>query len=107
MRPKGEVHLAVLEAVKAIATPERGASLRELAAYARVGLVTARYTAANLTRSGALVIIRTRRVTYRNRPIAEYSLPLDTAIDDAPMGAALGAALSVWHASPSTPENST
>lgn len=34
MRPKGEIHLALLKAVGELATPERGASLREIAARA-------------------------------------------------------------------------
>lgn len=100
MRPKGEVHLALIEAVRALATPERGASLRELAAHACVGLVAARYTLHYLVRSGALVIVRTRRVPYRNRPVSEYALPLDALPDDAPMGFALAAAMSAWHAGP-------
>ena len=101
MRPKGEVHLALIEAVKALATPDRGATLRELVAHSCVGLVAARHTLHYLVRSGALVIVRTRRVPYRNRPVSEYALPPDIAPDDMPTGFALGAAMSAWHASPS------
>ncbi len=107
VRPKGEVHLALLEAVKALATPDRGVSLREMAVHACVGLVAARNTLASMKRTGSLVIVRTRRVAYRNRPISEYALPPDAAPAVAPVGFALGAALSAWHASPSasTPED--
>ncbi|UOB06905.1 hypothetical protein [[Acidovorax] ebreus] len=75
MRPRGEVHLALLRAVGELATPERGATLREVAAHAGVGRQAATYTMGNLRRYGAVVIARTRRVSYRNRPVAEYALP--------------------------------
>eukprot|EP01041_Mallomonas_annulata_P032564 gene32564-55060_t len=75
MRPKGEIHLALLKAVGELATPERGASLREVAARACVGIAAARHTMHYLHRSGAVVIARTRRVEYRNRPVSEYALP--------------------------------
>lgn len=53
----------------------------------------------NLKRSGAVVIARTRRVEYRNRPVSEYALPapeIATAADASPWGV-LGAALTGWH----------
>ncbi|HRP21585.1 MAG TPA: hypothetical protein PK925_13245 [Alicycliphilus sp.] len=74
-RPRGEVHLALLRAVQELATPERGVTVREAAAHARVGLVAARSTLSNLRRYGVLEIARTRRVPYRNRPVAEYAPP--------------------------------
>ena len=99
------MHLALIEAVRVLTTTERGASLRELAAHACVGLVATRHTLHYLVRSGALVIARTRRVPYRNRPVSEYALPPDTAPADAPMGFALGAALTAWHTCSRTPKN--
>lgn len=93
--------MALVEAAKALATPDRGATLQELAARACVGRMAARHTLGYLVRSRALVIVRTRRVTYRNRPVAEYALP-DAAAEKP--GAALGvltSALSAWHTSPS------
>lgn len=74
-RPRGEVHLALLRAVQELATPERGVTVREAAAHACVGLVAARSTMRNLKRYGVLEIARTRRVPYRNRPVAEYAPP--------------------------------
>lgn len=82
-----------------LATPERGASLREVAARACVGIAAARHTMHYLHRSGAVVTARTRRVEYRNRPVSEYALPareVTTAADAAPWGA-LGVALTGWH----------
>jgi len=99
MRPKGEIHLALLKAVGELATPERGASLREIAARACVGIAAARHTMHYLHRSGAVVIARTRRVAYRNRPVSEYALPAPqatTAVDASPWSA-LGVALTGWH----------
>lgn len=79
MRPRGEVHLALLRAVGELATPERGATLREVAAHAAVGRKAAAATMGNMRRYGAVVIARTRRVPYRNRPVAEYALPAPAA----------------------------
>jgi hypothetical protein len=100
MRPKGEIHLALMKAVGELATPERGASLREVAAHACVGLTAARYTMHYLNRSGAVVIARTRRVSYRNRPVSEYALPALAPDSAAPAAAwhELGAALTGWGA---------
>lgn len=99
MRPKGEIHLALLKAVGELATPERGASLREIAARACVGVAAARHTMHYLNRSGAVVIARTRRVEYRNRPVSEYALPAPEATSeaDASPWSALGVALTGWH----------
>ncbi len=74
-RLRGEVHLALLRAVQELATPGRGVTLREAAAHARIGIKAARCTLSNMKRYGVLEIARTRRVPYRNRPVAEYALP--------------------------------
>lgn len=63
---------ALLQACAELATPERGPTLRELAAQARVGLDAATHTIKHMSRAGQLHIARTRRVPYRNRPVAEY-----------------------------------
>lgn len=73
MRPTGEVRQALLQAAVALTTAERAPTLRELAAHAQVGQGAARYTVQHMHRSGALEIVRTRRVSYRNRPVAEYA----------------------------------
>lgn len=97
MRPKGEAHLALMEAARVLATPDRGATLRELAARACVGRTAARCTLNNLVRSRALVIVRTRRVAYRNRPVAEYALPDPAAVNPRVAMGVLTSALSAWH----------
>lgn len=76
MRPPGEVRLALLRAVGELATPERGPTLREVAEHAGVGRQAATHTIGNLRRYGVVVVARTRRVPYRNRPVAEYALPV-------------------------------
>lgn len=96
MRPKGTVHLALLDAAKALSGHDYGATLRELAQHACVGASAARYTVSSMKRSGALVIVRTRRVSYRNRPVAEYAIPSPGAQDKAAGACALGAAMAAW-----------
>jgi hypothetical protein len=73
MRPAGEVRHALLRAAEELVTPDRGPTLMELASCARVGLEAARRTVDNMKRCGALTVPRTRRVEYRNKPVAEYA----------------------------------
>jgi hypothetical protein len=84
MRPAGEVREALLDAVRTLATPTRGPTLTELARKACVSQQAARRTVDNLCRSGVLTIPRTRKVLYRNRPVAEYApaSPSDSPIVD-------------------------
>jgi hypothetical protein len=100
MRPKGEVHLALLAAAKALETSERGATMRELAHHACVGVAVARYMVAAMAKHGTLKIVRTRRVTYRNRPVAEYALPQPKEDGEPTAGGVLASALSAWHTNP-------
>lgn len=75
MRPPGEVRQALLDAALALTTPERSPTLLELATKSQVGFMAARRTVDNMRRAGVLVVVRTRRVDYRNRPVAEYCPP--------------------------------
>lgn len=79
MRPAGEVRQALLQAAADLATAERAPTQRELAEAAQVSYCTARYMVPWLHRAGALRIVRTRRVDYRNRPVAEYAPALAAA----------------------------
>jgi hypothetical protein len=72
MRPAGEIRQALLQACMLLATPEQGATLREIAARAQVGLAAAEATVKNMRRAGVIRKLRERRVDYRNRPVAEY-----------------------------------
>lgn len=72
MRPAGEVRQALLQACTQLATPDRGPTLREMAAVACVGLKAATHTVKNMSNAGQVRIARKRRVDYRNRPVAEY-----------------------------------
>ena len=72
MRPAGEVRQALLNACTQLATPDRGPTLREMAAVACVGMQAARRTVENMSRAGQLHRVRDRKVGYRNRPVAEY-----------------------------------
>jgi hypothetical protein len=96
MRPVGEIHKALLCAVEALSTPGRCPTLAELAAHAQVGLQAARDRVPNMKKHKVLRIVRTRRVDYRNRPVAEYGVvPRDadaaSAVDDG-----LARVLSAW-----------
>ena len=73
MRPAGDVSQSLLAAVDRLMTPERAPTLQELAAATQVGVDVASSTLKNLTRAKRLCIPRTRRVEYRNRPVAEYA----------------------------------
>lgn len=73
MRPAGEVCQALLRACRQLATAERAPTQRELAQAACVGSAVARSMIRDLKRYGHLQIVRTRRVDYRNRPVAEYA----------------------------------
>ena len=97
MRPAGEIRQALLQACKALARPEQGPTLRELAAHARVGIDAATDTVKNMRRAGDLHVPRTRRVPYRNRPVAEYAPKPAPCPAAAPCRAApLTAALRAW-----------
>jgi hypothetical protein len=73
MRPAGEIRTVLLGAVRELARPDQAPTLADLCAHTRVGEQAARHTLSNLTRAGHLRIVRTRRVAYRNRPVAEYA----------------------------------
>ena len=75
MRPAGEVRQALLKAARELTTTERSPTLMELACHAQVGFMDARRTVSNMHRARVLVVVRTRKVAYRNRPVAEYSPP--------------------------------
>jgi len=83
MRPAGEIREAILQAACALATPEQAPTLAELAQRACVGLEVARRTVDNMKRSGLLRVPRTRRVAYRNRPVAEYA-PAEPLVEAEP-----------------------
>lgn len=73
MRPAGEVRQALLQAAAELVTPQRAPTQRELAEAAQVSYGVARHTVRNMAQQGVLRIVRTRRVPYRNRPVAEYA----------------------------------
>lgn len=79
MRPAGEVRTALLDAAMELASPDVLAdpsaprpTLREIAHHACVGVDAASETIKNMTRAGQLRQVRTRKVNYCNKPVAEY-----------------------------------
>ncbi|MDD2728307.1 hypothetical protein [Malikia sp.] len=82
MRPASEVRTALLQAVRHCHGLGQSPTLLELAHQAQVGVAAATHTVKNLRRAGLLQICGTRRVAYRNRPVAEYapvSQPIELA----------------------------
>ena len=77
MRPAGEIRQALMGAASALYRMDgqqlRGGTLSELAQKACVGREAASQCLKNMKRSGALAIVHERRVSYRNRPVAEYA----------------------------------
>ena len=73
MRPVGEVRQALLQACAELAAPERGATLREMAHRACVGVDAARRTVSDMHRARQIRAVGWRKVDYRNRPVAEYA----------------------------------
>ena len=95
MRRAGKVRLALLDACRQLATPERAPTLQEIAMKACVGLKAARNTVPNMVRAKQLRAVRTRAVQHRNRPVAEYEPLVATAADDAGF-VDLGSVLRAW-----------
>lgn len=73
MRPTGEVAVALLQAARDLYSGQHGPTLAEMAAHACVGRDAARLHVPKLKARGHLQIVGTRRVDYRNRPVAEYA----------------------------------
>lgn len=81
MRPAGEISMALLRAAGELFTPERAATVRELAHHAQVGEKAAVQTVKDLKRAGKLRLAtdadgkpRRRRVEHCRKPVAEYEL---------------------------------
>jgi hypothetical protein len=73
MRPRGEVRLALAQAVEAAPAP--GATWRELAAQACVGLDSARRTVGNMVAAGELIVVGHKRVPHARRPMNVLARP--------------------------------
>lgn len=73
MRPAGEIRQALMAAALAMTASNQTPTQRELAERAGIPYTQTRSTVREMVRGGALQIVRTRRVAYRNRPVAEYA----------------------------------
>ena len=99
MRPAGEIRQALLQACESLVAQSqdgRAPALREMAAEARVGRDAAEGTVKNMRRAGVLVVLRTRRVSYRNRPVAEYVPAAMAAQASAANDAGMAQLLRAW-----------
>jgi len=98
MRPAGEIRAAILQAAGELRTDDRAPTIQELAARACVGLEATRRTVDNMKRCGILHSPRTRKVGYRNRPVAEYEPAplLQTDITGPTPGQEVARALALW-----------
>ena len=79
MRPRGEVATELLQLACKLSAAGRGVTVAELAA-GGFGRDTVRTLVPALKRRGQLRIMGTRRVSYRNRPVAVYE-PVVAAAD--------------------------
>ena len=96
MRPAGDVRQALFTAACSFHSAGRAATLRELAHSSQVGLDDARRCVDNMKRAGALQIVGTRRVDYRNRPVSEYAPALEVAGDVQQGWVDLGHCMADW-----------
>ena len=80
-----DVRRALLQAAIDLKCEARYPTLRELVRQARVGSSSGLNAVKNMRRCGLLVVAGERRVSYRNRPVAEYAAacPLDARPADA------------------------
>lgn len=95
MRPASDIRTALLQAALAAHASGQSPTLLELAHQAQVGVAAATHTVKNLRRAGLLQICGTRRVAYRNRPVAEYA-PVSQSIE-LTAAHSLQSTLSSWH----------
>lgn len=75
MRPAGDIRHALLKAAHDFKAQGIQPTLREMAVQAQVGIKEATITVKNMSRAGHLAPCGTRRVDYRNKPVAVYDLP--------------------------------
>ncbi len=95
MRPAGEINTLLVAAIERLTTPDQGPTLDELARATQVAKDKASQMLKVMKFRGRVCIPRTRRVEGRNKPVAEYALPVaQGAANDAVMG--LAAAMRVW-----------
>lgn len=95
MRPAGHFSQVLLQAVEQLAAPERGVTLQELADHTQIAKAKAAQMLKAMKFHGRVSIARTRRVDGRNRPVAEYALPVpQDAANDVVMN--LSAAMRIW-----------
>ena len=83
-----------MQALQAFTDEGEQPTLRDLAFRSLVGLRDANTTMSNLVRAGHAEINGTRRVHYRNRPVALYGMPIQDESLDAVT--TLAEALSSW-----------
>lgn len=101
--PPVSVSKLLLSAVEAMKTDDVAPSVRDLELHLsgtlglKLGPKIVENTVKNLKRHGALRIVRTRRVAYRNRPVAEYDVvPPQAQATEANNDDGLARVLSAW-----------
>lgn len=80
MRPRGEIRAALALAVDAMPAPEQGATWRDLAQLACVGLAAARRTVDNMVTAGELIVVGHRRTPHACRPMRLLAKPGASAV---------------------------
>jgi hypothetical protein len=76
-QPRGDSFLAILQASQALRTERalsgQGATFRELIARSQVGVRVAKFTVGKMRQRRHLDITGWRKVSYSNKPVAEYA----------------------------------
>lgn len=93
-RPREEKTAAILDALQAMIAEGKRPTMLELAHRAKVSSRDAKSTVANLVRAGHVEVKESRRVHYRNKPVAEYGFP-EMSQEVAPVQA-LNQVLNAW-----------
>lgn len=75
MRPRGEIRAALALAVDTLPAQAQGATWRDLAQLACVGLSAARKTVENMVDAGELIVVGHRRTPHASRPMRLLAKP--------------------------------
>jgi len=93
-RPRGEITIALLAVLEHFNQGGRQPTMRELAYQAQVSIKDTRNSLNGLVRAGHVEIRGFKRVAYRNRPVALYSLP--PIEETTPSAQVLADAINAW-----------
>jgi hypothetical protein len=102
-RPAGAERQALLQAAEKLVrvqqaqqAPRPGATWRDMAAHAQVGLEKARHTVSNMARAGLLQPVGDRPEPHARRPMVLYVPRTNWATDTTNNGSDLASVMTAW-----------